>query len=318
MKYSPFLSKRDEEIYQVRKDLLVPVPSFPKVMLIEVTNACNHACSFCANKEMTRKRGSIDLSLLDSILVQSYRLGTREVGFYSTGEPFLYKHIDAAVRRAKEIGMEYVYVTTNGALLDEKRIKRSIESGLDSIKFSINAATRETYKVVHGHDDFYKVVRNIKFIKEYRDRHDIPLKIGISYVLSDENRNERELAARMFANLADDVGFYERANQGGYMNQNVGSQSSAKAPCALPFNRFHVTYEGYFTLCCVDFQNYLAVADLNSASLSEAWSSPLAVEMRVRHVRSELSGTLCHNCTQRTNDDIKPLVPRFATEFCFK
>lgn len=40
------------------------------------------------------------------------------------------------------------------------------------------------------------------------------------------------------------------------------------------------TCEGYLTLCCVDYQNYLAVADLNTESLNEAWNNAYARELR--------------------------------------
>lgn len=37
--------------------------------------------------------------------------------------------------------------------------------------------------------------------------------------------------------------------------------------CPLTFNKLHITCEGYITACCADFQNYLAVADLNNTKL---------------------------------------------------
>ena len=31
--------------------------------------------------------------------------------------------------------------------------------------------------------------------------------------------------------------------------------------------------EGYLTACCVDYQNYLTIADLNLVSIGDAWKS---------------------------------------------
>ena len=56
----------------------------------------------------------------------------REIGFYTTGEPFVYKGIEDIDK--KEIGYEYTYVSTNGALATPSRAKKVIESGIDSIK----------------------------------------------------------------------------------------------------------------------------------------------------------------------------------------
>jgi hypothetical protein len=249
-----------------------------------------------------------------SILEQAFLSGARDVGFYATGEPFMYKDINFAVNTAKKIGYAYVYITTNGALAMPQKVKKLIEAGLDSIKFSINAASRETYRIIHGRDDYEVVLENLRFIRNYRDANDIPLRIGVTYVITDANRVEIQQAKGVFGELADDVGFFEEGNQGGYMSEN-GKPSNVHLPCSLLFNRFHVSYEGYFSLCCVDYQNYLAVADLKKMSLNEAWSSPLAVKMRKRHLASNVKGTLCHNCVECKSDPIEPLVPEYATIF---
>jgi hypothetical protein len=89
------------------------------------------------------------------------------------------------------------------------------------------------------------------------------------------------------------------------------------AICKMPFNRLHVSCEGYLTLCCVDYQNYLALADLNNTSLREAWCSPQFQEMRRRHIDKELAGTLCGNCWQGRRDKVVPLDARLATEIQF-
>ena len=41
---------------------------------------------------MKRKVGKIKKELVFDLLQQAYDLGTREVGFYATGEPFLVPH----------------------------------------------------------------------------------------------------------------------------------------------------------------------------------------------------------------------------------
>ena len=64
-------------------------PVYPRNMLIELTNACNNKCIFCVSPKMTRKISRLDEGTLFRILEEAYALGTREVGFYSTGEPFL-------------------------------------------------------------------------------------------------------------------------------------------------------------------------------------------------------------------------------------
>jgi len=308
-----FLRQRVMTIRSVSSDILVPLPPFPKNMLIELTNRCNHRCSFCFSSFSTRKKGNINPKLLVSILKEAYKLGTREVGFYLTGEPLLFKNIEQYIKLAKETGYDYIYITTNGALASCSKVKGLISAGLDSIKLSINAATRETYKAIHGKDDFDRVVGNLKQIKSYRDRNHLKFNIGVGYVLSDASYREKEYAKNTIGKLVDDLVFSKKGNQGGYMNDKGSLQILSSLPCSMLFNRFHVSHEGYFTLCCVDYQNYLAVSDLNRISLKDAWGSKLAVDMRNRHLSANITGTLCHNCISGKNSAIEPLVEEYAT-----
>jgi molybdenum cofactor biosynthesis enzyme MoaA len=79
-------------------------PPFPENMLVELTNGCNHQCIFCANKKKPRKIGQIKEELLDRILVEAYSLGTRSLGYYTTGEPLISANLEKYIARAKEIG----------------------------------------------------------------------------------------------------------------------------------------------------------------------------------------------------------------------
>lgn len=300
-------------------------PTVPKNALIELSNLCNHECIFCANSKMTRKRGEINQKFLYDILKKMFDLGVREVGFYATGEPFMNKHIFEYIKKAKEIGFEYIYITTNGALLNNEMIIRAIDAGLDSIKFSINAGTEKTYKIIHGKDDFNKVIENVKFISNYRTTMNYNFKIYVSYVIVPQNESEKKLIEYLLGNLVDDIVFMNARNQGGLMyeiNENLvleGEKYKRKmAPCSLPFNSMHITYEGYLTACCIDFQNYLVVADLNKQELKEAWLNEEFINLRMRHLEDNLEGTLCYNCLYNVKEEVKPLISEFATNFNYE
>jgi len=260
----------------------------------------------------------IDGSLLASVLRDAYELGTREVGFYSTGESLMYKEIDTYIRQANQLGYEYLYLSSNGALLSHDQAERLISAGIDSIKFSINAATRETYKLIHGKDDFEKVMENLRYLRQYRDVCNQDVKIGASFILTNTNRHEKSLAEEMIGEIVDDIVFHEEVNHGGYMSGNDTQKRQTSIPCPMIFNRFHVSCEGYFTMCCIDYQNYLAVSDLNEESLYAAWTSEVARNMRKRHLASGVEGTLCHNCTTGECGRVEPLVEEYCTAFGYE
>ena len=299
--------------------LLAPRPPFPKNIMVELSNACNHKCIFCSNPKMTREKGRVDPALLFQIMTEAYSLGSREIGFYTTGDPFIHKDLTQFVAKAKEMGYTYTYISTNGALATPEKIRDLVDAGIDSIKFSINAGTRETYKVVHGRDDWDIVIANLKFISELRKTLDRPLRLGITYVVLNQNQHEIDSFYSEMTDYVDDIYFSGCGVQGGYMLENDGVLNSdieptvMQAPCNMLFNRAHITCEGYLTLCCIDYQNYLALCDLREISLIEAWHAPLFQQMRQRHIQKDLAGTLCHNCINQVITQIEPLREDLAT-----
>ncbi len=323
MEKDSFLHKRLKSAANPKRKVLVEVPPFPRNLMIELSNACNHACIFCANPKMTRKKRPMDRSLAEKIMRDAFELGSREVGFYTTGEPFVHKSLEEFILFAKQTGYEYTYISTNGALASPDRAKKAIDAGLDSIKFSVNAGSKESYLATHGKDDWDTVLANIKYIAEYRKTLKRPLKLGISFIITDKTRHEVEAFKALFVDLVDDIIFHEADWQQGYMLENkqfVAPDTKSvmtKAPCYMVFNRLHVSCEGLLTACCVDYQNYLATSDLTKVGIKEAWEAPAFVELRKRHLADQLEGTLCWNCLRGSQDPIEPLVPELATYLDF-
>ena len=308
------LKKADrEELYSLE-------PPFPYTnFLIETSNACNHACIFCAHQKMKRPVRFINSVFVDRILHEAYNLGTREVGFYATGEPFLVKDLPDYIRRAKEIGYEYVYLTSNGSLATPERIRAVIDAGLDSIKFSINAPERELYAFIHGRDDFDTVMEHLRYLNAYRKESGRSYKIYVTGILTRFTEQLKGKYDEVFHGLADQVVFKYVYNQGGYMPEietllKCKEDHETRRRCNLPFDAISVTCEGYLSLENADFEDWLVVADLNKVSLKEGWYGEKMKDIRRRFIEDDLGGTLCDGCVHHKRLLARPLTPEVATE----
>ena len=302
-----------------RNELYSLEPPFPKTnFLIELSNACNHACIFCAHQKMQRKVGRINKDKCFSILQEAYDLGTREVGFYATGEPFLISDLDSYVRKAKEIGYTYVYLTSNGALATPEKIRAVIDAGLDSIKFSINAPNRKLYKFIHGHDDFDVVMEHLKYLNEYRKESGRDYKIYVTGILTRFTENLQDVYHEIFDELADQVVFKTVYNQGGYMPEiewflRCDCDKEEFRRCNLPFDAISVTQEGYLSIENADYENMLIVGDLNKTSLKDAWYGDVMKEMRRKFMEDDLSMTICDGCVHRDCRPARAVLPEYST-----
>lgn len=298
------------------------VCDIPKNMLMELTNCCNNTCLFCANSKSTKKRGFIETATAKKILKEAYDLGVREVGFYGgTGEPLLDNHLEEYISYAKDLGYEYTYITTNGALLNKERANAIIKAGLDSIKLSINAVNREMYQMIHGKDEFELVMDNLKYLHSLKQDTNNRFRLYVSYVASRYTDVEQKELEEVFGCYVDEIGYCKCNNVAGYMSEelrqflSVGNYLSFHPEggiCPLPFKTLYISYEGYLTMCCADFQNYLVVADLKEEKLEDAWNNQYARKLRERHIAHEIEGTRCFNCMNACNEQVMSLREEYA------
>ena len=130
-----FQSNRETSALQEKEQALVEVDTtrtvvpFPTRALVELSNWCNHACVFCTNPRMERRKGFLDMAVYEKFVAQGVKHGLEEIGLYTTGEPFFSKNLDEYVARARALGVAYIFVTTNGALATPERARRVIDAG---------------------------------------------------------------------------------------------------------------------------------------------------------------------------------------------
>lgn len=286
-------------------------PPFPRQILVEVANICNHSCVFCAYPKMTRPGQYIKPELFRRLMKEAYALGAREVGLHGGSEPLTCKKLDEHVAFCRDIGFEYIYFSTNGALGTPERFKALIDAGTSSIKFSINAGNRETYLKIHGRDDFDKVIANVRFVSEYRKTLGRKLFLAVSFVEVAENAASFPELKATVDTLIDEVFHVHASNQSGQM-LNLPITPYLPHTCQIPFNQVNITREGYLRACCNDYQNNLAIVDLNTMPLGEGWTNAKFRELRRRHLEDKLEGTLCHSCIHGKRTDVRPLDPQLG------
>ncbi|NET38316.1 MAG: radical SAM protein [Cyanothece sp. SIO1E1] len=116
---------------------------------LEVTNVCNFKCEFCPDAIMTRRRGHMDLALLEKALddIAANRIA-RIVTFHLMGEPLIYPHIFTGIRMAVERGIE-LHLTTNGSTFAIKpdHIERLVASGIPKVTISLQTPDPETFTI---------------------------------------------------------------------------------------------------------------------------------------------------------------------------
>jgi MoaA/NifB/PqqE/SkfB family radical SAM enzyme len=132
----------------------------PVCLYLETTNRCNLPCTTCPRTfEELEPAANMSWELFRSIVDQYPSIA--RVVLHGVGEPLMVPNLPRMIRHLKARGT-YVLFNTNGTLLNERRGRELIASGLDELRVSLDAADAQAFEAVRGKDAFDRIVANVQ------------------------------------------------------------------------------------------------------------------------------------------------------------
>jgi MoaA/NifB/PqqE/SkfB family radical SAM enzyme len=105
----------------------------------------------------------MDWDLFTQIVDQFPRIA--RVVLHGVGEPMMVPALPRMIRYLKDRGT-YVLFNTNGTLLTRRKGRELLDSGLDELRVSIDAAEPQAFKLVRGRAMFGRIVRNVRSFRQ--------------------------------------------------------------------------------------------------------------------------------------------------------
>jgi MoaA/NifB/PqqE/SkfB family radical SAM enzyme len=134
--------------------------SEPVCLYLETTNRCNLLCTTCPRTfEALEPPADMSWDLFTRIVDQFPQIA--RVVLHGVGEPMMVRALPRMIRYLKDRGT-YVLFNTNGTLLTPRKGQELIDSGLDELRVSLDAAEPRAFKLVRGRDMFARIVRNVR------------------------------------------------------------------------------------------------------------------------------------------------------------
>ena len=310
------ITARIDAVTLVTPNRLTAAPPAPRSVKIELTGRCNYRCGFCALR--TRKeqpKGDMDWALFKRITREMRDAGVEEIGVFYLGESFMAPALLAdAIGWCKALGFPYVFLTTNGSLCTTANLQAVFQAGLDSLKFSVNAADDEQFGEVMGVKPllYKRALGAIRAARELRDAGDYRCRIYASSIKYDGVQQERmeRLLDEHVRPYVDEHYWLPLYSMGSLATQReaelgyrptAGNQGRLDAmreplPCWSAFTEGHVTADGALSACCFDADARWKMGDLTQQSFMSAWNSPEFQALRRAHLRKDVSGTPCEEC----------------------
>ena len=256
-------------------------------LIIEPTNTCNLRCTFCfVTDGMTRDGGFMDFNLFKKIIDDCNDL--EHLCMHNWGEPLLHKDIFRMIEYAKNKGVNYVVMNTNGTLLTDKMINRIVNSKLDIIRFSIDGSA-ETFKRVSG-VELENIEKNIKKLKIIKEKKRPELKMGVVFTVEEDTEGDAEEYINHWKKIVDHVRLQPKL-----------ITSPRTEVCPEPFGKDYgklvVLWDGRVIPCCVDYNANLMIGNIQNDTIPNLWKSEKLNILREQHLKGEFPDT-CANCNE--------------------
>ena len=122
----------------------------PIGLLAELTHRCPLQCPYCSNPlELAAARGELVTEDWARLFDEAAALGVLQLHL-SGGEPTLRRDLEDLVRHARAAGL-YTNLITAGVLLDEARLERLVQAGLDHVQLSLQGTDPATAERIGGY-----------------------------------------------------------------------------------------------------------------------------------------------------------------------
>jgi len=163
-----------------------PIGDDYRVLQIHPTLRCNLKCPHCYSSSSPQEAGELSLDLLRQTLSEASAEGYNAVGV-SGGEPLMFRSLNAVLDHARSLGM-VTTVTTNGLLLDKKRVNE-LRDRVDLIAISLDG-TEASHNRMRAHPRAFELMTNrLSAIREAN------IKFGFIFTLTMHNLHELEEVA---------------------------------------------------------------------------------------------------------------------------
>ena len=184
---------------------------FPLFLQVETHQICNLKCPSCPigipeayDKYISSEK--MDWDIYQKIILEGESYGCPSIEPQGTNEPFLDKNLENYIKFASDHGFIDIMLNTNGTLLTEERSKKFLKSGITRVRFSLDAATKETFEKVRVGAKFDVTMRNIeKFLEiKKQNNYELPV-VGVNFCKTKYNEHEEEAFIQQWMDKVDFV-----------------------------------------------------------------------------------------------------------------
>jgi MoaA/NifB/PqqE/SkfB family radical SAM enzyme len=174
-------------------------------LYLEPTSGCNLKCQTCIRHTWNEPFGAMSRELFEKLVSDLKPFPfLQSVMFAGFGEPLFHPDIIWMVEKIKRATDASVEITTNGTLLDEEMARGLLQAGLDRLWVSFDGTSADRFEDIRQGASFQLVLNNVQRMRQLATEMNLPLAIGISFVLMRDNIEEVKNIEELIQNVGAD------------------------------------------------------------------------------------------------------------------
>lgn len=273
---------------------------FPQTVLVETTAYCNIKCVQCANAELKRKKGFMDMRLYKKIVDEiAERAPDTKFWLAFYGEPLLAKYkVYYMLDYAKKKGLTDTYLNTNGMLLTDEIADMLIDAGLDHLIVGIDGFSAEVFESIRCGAQRDTVYDNVlRLAQKLRERGIVKPRIEVQFIVMDTNEHELEQYRHFWASHGVAVKIRGRVTWTGRRSSEGNINNQGRLPCGWGIGICPITWDGEIVACGADCDAEYPFGNITEQSIYEIWNGKKKefVENHLNY-RFDFLPALCKNC----------------------
>jgi len=280
--------------------------SFPPIVHVETTNACNLRCIHCPHHDVKSVIPDYRASFMDLGL---WKRVAEEVAAHPAalrltpdGEPMLHPDWIEQVRHVQAVGVKTLTFNTHGMFLEGPRAEVLLQASKTDtvVEVSLDGFFKDTYEKIRVRGDYDRILKNIFTFADAR-KGKKNVKLMVSVVAQPEIAHEEiELFDRFWSKVVDKVIIRNYVDTKGLTpRKNIDERVvDERWPCPVVFTRMVVTWDGRVRFCPDDWMKDTTLATLEEAgSLAAIWTSERFRALRESHLAGRFEHPTCAGCT---------------------
>jgi wyosine [tRNA(Phe)-imidazoG37] synthetase (radical SAM superfamily) len=284
--------------------------SFPSQVIIDVTEVCNLACVHCPHPEFKKSKyydarylePELNAKIVDEIRTAG-KGTTQYIRYSSEGEPLVHPKGYEMIEYATRNSGVFVTLTTNGTIMNEKRTRKLLDSGVHMIDISIDAFTPETYSKIRVNGDLNVTRKNVLNLLAWIRQSGSSTKVVVSFIEQPQNRHEAEQFEAFWKGEGADYVVIRRLHSAAGAVVNIANIMRAeqvgvkRRPCVYLWERIVLNPRGYLSFCPADWTHGSTICDYRTTTLAEVWQGEFYRRLREAHLTNNYaSHGFCGQC----------------------